>query len=126
MFSRLNGNCLDLDLRSSPQFGSDKLISEIPISTEMREHPLRSLLSRLLRGPGNSFQIELVYRHRGAPDDQIGIRVSTISRLGKGWFMLEDGDTQIPYHRVLYVRDLASGATLWEKRQPGLALGRAL
>ena len=92
----------------------------------MREHPLRSLLSRLLRGPGNSSQIELVYRHRGAPDDQIGIRVSTISRLGKGWFMLEDGDTQIPYHRVLYVRDLASGATLWEKRQPGLALGRAL
>src|SRR5881409_2558326 len=92
----------------------------------MREHPLRSLLSRLLRGPGNSSQIELVYRHRGAPDDQICIRFSTISRLGKGWFMLEDGDTQIPYHRVLYVRDLASGAPLWEKRQAGLALGRAL
>src|SRR5438094_8746119 len=91
----------------------------------MREHPLRSLLSRLLRGPGNSSQIELVYRHRGAPDDQIGIRVSTISRLGMEWFMLEDGDTQIPYHRSLYVRDLASVETVWERRPPGLSSGRA-
>ncbi len=92
----------------------------------MREHPLRSLLSRLLRGPGNSSEIELVYRHRGAPDDQIGIKVSTITRLGKGWFMLEDGETQIPYHRVLYVKDLASGGILWEKRESGSASGRGL
>src|SRR5260370_40166066 len=84
----------------------------------MREHPLRSILSRVLRGPGDSSEVELAYLHRGAPEDQVRIRVSTISHLGKGWFMLGDGLTQIPFHRVLYVVDLRSKTTLWEKRTP--------
>ncbi len=83
----------------------------------MREHPLRSILSRVLRGPGDSSKVELAYVHRGAAEDQIRIRVSTISHLGKGWFMLSDGETQIPFHRVLYVTDLRSKTTLWEKRK---------
>ena len=84
----------------------------------MPEHPLRSILSRALRGLGDSSKLELVYIHRGAAEDQLRIRVSTISRLGKGWFMLGDGETQIPFHRVLTVTDLRSKTTLWEKRKP--------
>jgi uncharacterized protein (UPF0248 family) len=84
----------------------------------MREHPLRSILSRVLRGPGDSSEVELAYLHRGAPENQVRIRVSTISHLGKGWFMLGDGETQIPFHRVLYVVDLRSKTILWEKRKP--------
>jgi uncharacterized protein (UPF0248 family) len=84
----------------------------------MREHPLRSILSRVLRGPGDSSTVEIAYLHRGAPEDKIRIRVSTISHLGKGWFMLSDGETQIPFHRVLYVTDLRSRTILWEKRKP--------
>ncbi len=84
----------------------------------MREHPLRSILSRVLRGPGDSSEVELTYLHRGAPEDQVRIRVSTISHLGKGWFMLDDGETQIPFHRILYVTDLRSKTILWEKRKP--------
>jgi uncharacterized protein (UPF0248 family) len=84
----------------------------------MREHPLRSILSRLLRGPSDSSQVDLAYLHRGAPDDQVRIIVSTISHLGKGSFTLGDGETQIPFHRVLYVRDLRSKTILWEKRKP--------
>jgi len=84
----------------------------------MREHPLRSILSRALRGPGDSSQVELAYVHRGAAEDLVRIRVSTISHLGKGWFMLSDGETQIPFHRILYVMDLRSKTILWEKRKP--------
>ena len=84
----------------------------------MREHPLRSILSRALRGRGDSSEVEMVYIHRGATEDCLRIRVSTISRLGKGWFMLEDGETQIPFHRVLSVTNLQSKAILWEKRKP--------
>ncbi len=84
----------------------------------MREHPLRSILSRVLRGPGDQSEVELVYLHRGAPEDEVRIRVSTISHLGKGWFMLSDGETQIPFHRVLYVTDLRSKTILWERRKP--------
>ena len=84
----------------------------------MREHPLRSILSKALSGPGDSSKVELVYIHRGAAEDQLRIRVSTISRLGKGWFMLDDGETQIPFHRVLSVTDLQSNTILWEKRTP--------
>src|SRR2546427_12851405 len=84
----------------------------------MREHPLRAILSRLLRGPGDPSEVELVYLHRGAPENGVRIRVSTISHLGKGSFMLSDGETQIPFHRVLYVTDLRSKTILWEKRKP--------
>jgi uncharacterized protein (UPF0248 family) len=83
----------------------------------MREHPLRSLLSRIMRGPGNAAEIELVYRHRGAPKDELTVKVSSVSLLGKGWFTLGDGETQIPFHRVLRVKNLRSGEVLWEKRQ---------
>lgn len=61
--------------------------------------------------------VDLVYIHRGAAEDQRRIRVSSISRVGKGWFMLEDGETQIPFHRVLLVKDSVSGSILWQKRR---------
>lgn len=82
----------------------------------MREHPLKSLLSRVLRGSEDASDFELVYRHRGAPGDEMRIFVSSIVRLGKGWFLLSDEETQIPFHRVLLVRNLKSGQVLWESR----------
>ncbi|OLD55309.1 hypothetical protein AUI46_05340 [archaeon 13_1_40CM_2_52_13] len=71
-----------------------------------------------MRGPGDSSEVELAYLHRGAPENQVRIRVSTISHLGKGSFTLSDGETQIPFHRVLYVNHLSSNTILWEKRTP--------
>ena len=62
---------------------------------------------------------EIVYRHRGAPNDELKINVLAVSRFGKGWFMLDDDETQIPYHRVLAVRNLRSGEFVWQKRAPG-------
>lgn len=57
--------------------------------------------------------------------DQLSIEVSDILRLNKGSFVLKDGETEIPYHRVLLVRNLRSGEVLWEKRLPEGSADRA-
>ena len=82
----------------------------------MREHPLKAILSRIMRGGSDPSQFELAYVHRGTVDDQMVIKVSDIASLGKGSFMLRDGETQIPFHRVLYVLD-PKKKLLWRKRQ---------
>ncbi len=82
----------------------------------MREHPLRAILSKIMRGGSDPSGFELAYVHRGAADDQRIIEVSEIARLGKGSFLLRDGETQIPFHRVLYVLD-SKKTMLWRKRQ---------
>ena len=92
----------------------------------MREHPLKTILSRIRRGSRTSSDAELFYLHRGAANDEVRIMVSTITRLGKGWFMLSDGETQIPYHRVLRVRNVDSGKILWEKRRSASISSQAL
>ncbi len=81
----------------------------------MREHPLKAILSRIMRGGSDPSKFELAYVHRGAADDQIIIKVSDIAGLGKGSFMLQDGETQIPFHRVLYILD-PQKTLLWRKR----------
>jgi uncharacterized protein (UPF0248 family) len=81
----------------------------------MREHPLRAILSRIIRGGSDPSTFEVAYVHRGAVDDQIIINVSEISRLGKGSFVLRDGETQVPFHRILYVMD-SQKRLLWRKR----------
>ncbi len=87
----------------------------------MREHPLKAILSRIMRGGGDPSEFELAYIHRGAVDDQMIIRVSDIARLGKGSFLLREGETQIPFHRVLYVMD--GNKTLMWKKKPQESVG---
>jgi len=79
---------------------------------------LRAILAKLARTSNSDDATDICYVHRGAPNDQIRIRVSTISKLGKGWFCHSDGETQIPYHRVLWVRDVTTQRSYWEKRYP--------
>lgn len=81
----------------------------------MKEHPLKAILAKIIRGGSDPSEFELAYVHRGGVDDQVIIRVSEIAKLGKGSFLLRDGETQIPFHRVLYVMD-AKKVLLWRKR----------
>jgi uncharacterized protein (UPF0248 family) len=83
----------------------------------MREHPLKAILSRIMRGGSDPSEFELAYVHRGATGDQMTIKVSEIARLGKGSFLLRDGETQIPFHRVLYVLE-GKKTLLWKKKHP--------
>ena len=82
----------------------------------MREHPLRAILSRIMHGGSDPSQFELAFIHRGVADDQMVIKISDITSLDKGSFLLRDGETQIPFHRVLYVLD-PKKTLLWRKRQ---------
>ncbi len=85
----------------------------------MKDHPLRKLLSTILRGGKDPKEFLVAYRHRGALEDTVKIRASEISHIGKGWFLLRDGKTQIPFHRILYVRDEKRDLLLWTKRTSG-------
>ena len=76
---------------------------------------MKAILSRIMRGGSDPSQFELAYVHRGAVDDQMVIKVSDIASLGKGSFLLRDGETRIPFHRVLYVLDSRKNL-LWRKR----------
>jgi uncharacterized protein (UPF0248 family) len=77
---------------------------------------LKAILSRILRGGREPSQFELAYVHRGAVDDRMIIKASDIARLGKGSFLLRDGETQIPFHRVLYVMD-GKRTLMWKKKE---------
>ena len=76
---------------------------------------MKAILSRIMRGGSDPSQFELAYIHRGVADDQMVIKISDITSLGKGSFLLRDGETQIPFHRVLYVLD-PKKTLLWRKR----------
>ncbi len=84
----------------------------------MGDHPLRKILSGIVQGGKAPSEFEIAYTHRGAPEDTVRIKASEIARVGKGWFLLPDGETQIPFHRILYVRDEKRGLVLWAKRVP--------
>ncbi len=92
----------------------------------MREHPLRQILSRILQRPNRGSDFEVSYVHRGAPGDSVTISVSKISRLQKGSFVLEDKETQIPFHRILYVKRMEDALILWEKRRLPVTPSRSL
>src|SRR2546425_6339820 len=82
------------------------------------EHHLRRLLSWILRASGRASKFEVVYIHRGAENDQITINASEIIGVAKGSFALADGETSIPFHRILTIKDLDKSTILWEKRHP--------
>jgi len=47
-------------------------------------------------------RVEVVIRHRGAPRDRKSIAGERITSLGASFFEV-DGETQVPYHRILVV-----------------------
>ncbi|TMI22882.1 DUF504 domain-containing protein [Candidatus Bathyarchaeota archaeon] len=83
---------------------------------KMGEHPLRQLLSRAQAKDPSGWS--LTYRHRGAPADELELALSEISKIQRGSLLLKDGETQIPFHRVLQVTD-GRGGVRWRKREPG-------
>ncbi len=76
----------------------------------------KRILNELVWHPEKSLKdIEVVYIHRGAPDDRMKIRAMDILDLGKSFFVIKigDRDTHIPYHRIVEIRRV--GETLWRK-----------
>ena len=81
----------------------------------MPDHPLRKILSGIVRA-GVPEDVTIIYLHRGAPGDQITIIASAVTNVRKGSFLLSDGETQIPFHRILQVENTKNGKIIWMKR----------
>ncbi len=76
----------------------------------------KKILNELIWHPKKSLEnVEVVYVHRGAPDDRMKIRALDIIDLGKSFFVIKIGsrDTHIPYHQISEIRRV--GETLWRK-----------
>jgi len=83
---------------------------------------VRDVLNKLLWDPRESIaDHELTYIHRGAPGDMRTIPCNLIEEVKISWFTYrsqEEVETFIPFHRVLEIRNVKTGQTLWEKRAP--------
>ena len=81
---------------------------------------LRDVLNRILWDPREKgLPYCLTFIHRGAPGDARTVMVSDIEEVRSSWFLLRDraeGLVTIPFHRVLEVREIGSGKTVWQKR----------
>ena len=77
----------------------------------------REFLNRLKWHPDLKFEeYTVVYVHRGAPKNEKSVSCGEIVRLEHSDFILEgeEGETHIPYHRVLRILD-RNGKIVWKK-----------
>jgi uncharacterized protein (UPF0248 family) len=83
-------------------------------------HPLKNILNKLRWDISeNAEEYVITYRHRGAPSDVRQVRASEIQKLGKSYFTFpskSDEEVTIPFHRILEIRNTASGAVIWRSR----------
>ncbi len=59
-----------------------------------------------------------MFRHRGAPLNQRVVACTLITTIQPSWFtyMDEGGrETVIPFHRILEIRNIKTGETIWRK-----------
>jgi uncharacterized protein (UPF0248 family) len=88
-------------------------------------HPLKNILNRLRwdnqERPENYV---IAYRHRGAPDDVKRIRASSIVKLGKSYFTIQESaaseESVIPFHRILEIRNTTDDTVIWVSRKQNL------
>ena len=85
-------------------------------------HPLKNVLNRLrwdaTEKPENYV---ITYRHRGAPGDAKNIRASSIKKLGKSYFTIQEvagaDESIIPFHRILEIRNTTDDSIIWVSRK---------
>ena len=85
-------------------------------------HPLKNVLNRLRWDiDENPADYQITYRHRGAPGDVKIVRASSIRKLGKSYFTIQEvdgaGESLIPFHRILEIRDTADDSIVWISRK---------
>jgi uncharacterized protein (UPF0248 family) len=83
-------------------------------------HPLKNILNRLRWVSSEKADEYLItYRHRGAPGDVKQVKASEMLKLGKSYFTLpsESEEVTIPFHRILEIRNTATGTVIWRSRR---------
>ncbi len=86
-------------------------------------HPLKNILNRFFWDKAESpNDYELSFVHRGAPDNTKTIPASSVVKVGGSWFAYraddndDNGETMIPFHRILKIRNIRTGQVLWKSR----------
>jgi uncharacterized protein (UPF0248 family) len=82
-----------------------------------KENPIRHILLKIKMteqdyGEKNTL---VYYINRGSPSNQAVVKVSDISAVRKGSFVLSDEETQIPFHRIIKIVRMDQVATFLYK-----------
>lgn len=84
-------------------------------------HPLKNLLNRMFWDKREDPRhYEVTFIHRGAPKNLKVINGSTITKVGKSWITYsseDEGETVIPFHRIVEVRNVETGFVAWRSRR---------
>jgi uncharacterized protein (UPF0248 family) len=81
---------------------------------------LRDILNKLLWDQReNTADYELTFIHRGAPTNVKVIRCDSITEVKASWFVYGDerGETTIPFHRILTIKNAKTGQSAWERKR---------
>ncbi len=75
-----------------------------------KENPIHKILTTLIwKYKYNQFEnpilVKITYVNRGSPNDLITISIADVAAVMKGSLLLEDGETQIPFHRITLIED---------------------
>jgi uncharacterized protein (UPF0248 family) len=82
---------------------------------------IRDVLNRICWHPNENRECyEVIFIHRGAPDDLKSISAKVIVRVGRRSFEYkEDGEkiVYIPFHRIVEIKNIKTGEVVWRSRK---------
>ncbi len=88
----------------------------------MKPRGLGEILGKIFWAEGVTAEdFAIIFIHRGAPEDRKTILFSSIVKVGRSWFTYRSngGETLIPFHRILEVKNIKTDKSLWRKSSSG-------
>jgi len=86
---------------------------------------IRDLLNKILWAEKErKSEYEITFLHRGAYMDQKKVPFNCVIHVGVGWFSYADpaeGEVQIPFHRIMEIRNVKNSRIVWKKRKMATA-----
>lgn len=97
----------------------EKLL-KIKIINNKQNLNIRNILNKLKWDPKENIEhYELSFVHRGVPRDVKIIPCDIITGVEASWFIYKNqvnGETLIPFHRVIEIKNIMTGQIVWKKR----------
>jgi len=92
------------------------------ISLELHQMRPRDILNKITWDKRLRIQdFTVTFIHRGVKGDKKTIPYESITKVGKSWFLYRagPGETLIPFHRILEVKNVRKQEVLWKKKSKG-------
>jgi uncharacterized protein (UPF0248 family) len=81
---------------------------------------IRDVLNRMCWHPNENREgYEVVFIHRGAPNDLKSISAKAIVRVGQQSFEYKEEEkiVYIPFHRIVAIRNIKTGEVIWRNKK---------